>query len=114
MSLIWSNLAQTVLCIGLTILVFVFLEKPLRDLLDKLIGIPSATIFYTRVLALVLVLIAVKRSVLLIDRAGDAWTSVWTVMSNWNDVMEPLFISLLVFAGLMTVLIAVLRRAHEQ
>ena len=40
--------------------------------------------------------------------------SVWTVMSNWNDVMEPMFVALLVFAALMTVLVAVLRRSHEQ
>ncbi len=113
MNVIWTNLAQTILCLGLAILVFRLLEQPLRDLLDGLTNFPPATVFYTRILALVLLLIATKRAVLFIDKPLDGWMSIWTVMSNWNDVMEPIFVTLLVFAGLMTILVAVLRRSHE-
>jgi hypothetical protein len=113
MNVIWTNLAQTVLCLGLAILVFALLEKPVRDLLDRLTNMPEVTVFYTRVLALVLLLIAMKRAVLFIDHPADAWMSVWTVMSNWNDVMEPMFVALLVFAALMTILVGVLRRSHD-
>ena len=114
MNVILTNVAQTILCIGLAILVFAFLERPIRDLIDRLTNFPPATVFYTRVLALVLLLIALKRAVLFIDKPLDSWMSVWTVMDNWNDVMEPMFVALLVFAGLITVLVAVLRHGHEQ
>ncbi|HWR13738.1 MAG TPA: hypothetical protein VN577_02850 [Terriglobales bacterium] len=114
MSLIWQNLAQVVLCMGLAILIFAFLQKPLTELLNRLIGLPAATAFYTRVLGLVVLLIALRRCVQLIDKADDAWGATFRVMENVEDVMEPLFVSLLVFLGLITVLVAVLRRGHEQ
>ena len=113
MSLIFSNVAQVILCMGLAILIFFLLEKPLRALLDQLVGLPSVTTFFTRVLGLVLLLAALKRAVVFISKPDDAWGSIWTVMSNWNEVMEPITAQLLVFAGLMTVLASVLRRRHE-
>ena len=113
MNLVWVNVSQAVLCIGLAILVFAFLEKPVRQLLDQLIGLEAATTFYARILALVLLLVAMNRAVTLIDKSQDAWGSAWTLMSNWGEVMEPITIVALVFAGLITVLTAVLRRSHE-
>lgn len=114
MGLVWVNVLQVVLCVGLAILVFAFLEKPLRQLMDQLVRLEPATTFYVRVMALVLVLLAMKRAVSFIDKPNDAWGSAWTLMSNWADVMEPFTTVVLVFAGLITVLAAVLRRSHEQ
>ncbi len=112
MSLILSNVAQVIVCFGLVLLIFAFLEKPLRALLDELVGLPAVTAFFVRVLGLVLLLTALKRAVVLIDKPNDAWGSIWTVMDRWSEVMEPVAAQLLVFAALMTVIAAVLKRKN--
>ena len=114
MGLVWANLAQVVLCMGLAFLIFALLEAPVRRLLDELTGLPAATMFFTRVLVLLVLLAGLRRAVVFINKPNDAWGHIWTVMSNWNEVMEPLSGALMVFAVLMTVLVAVLRHGHER
>ena len=113
MSLILVNVVQVLLCMGLAILVLACLEKPVRDLLDRLIGMPSATTFFVRVLGLSMLLLALKEAVIFIDKQDDAWTYSFKLMHGWADMMEPAYAVLLVFAGLITVLVAVLRHGHQ-
>jgi predicted tellurium resistance membrane protein TerC len=115
MSLFFANAAQIVLCFIAAILVLRYLERPLRELLDQLLGLPSATTFFVRVLGTCLALIAIRSAVNLIDKNTDAMTMVWTLMDHWSDALEPIYIVLLVFAGLVTIILSVLggRQIHR-
>lgn len=114
MSLFLANAAQVVLCFLAAILVLGYLEKPLRELLDQLVGLPSATTFFVRVLGICLALIALRRAVLFIDKEGDAMTLAWTLMEHWGQALEPTYVVLLVFAGLVTVIVSVLGYRQSQ
>ncbi len=115
MSLFLANAAQVVLCFLAAILVLRYMEKPLRELLDHLVGLESATTFFVRVLGTCLALIALRRAVLFIDKKGDAMTMVWTLMDHLAEVLEPIYIVLLVFVGLITIIVSVLgyRQSHR-
>ncbi len=116
MTLFLANAAQVVLCFLAAILVLRYVEKPLRELLDHLVELPSATTFFVRVLGVCMALIALRRAVLFIDKKGDAMTMVWTLMEHWGEALEPIYIVVLVFAGLITIIVSVLgyRQSHRQ
>jgi hypothetical protein len=110
-------LASFVIAVLLLILVDLLLHPGLRGrLLEDVTGLPPATEFYLRSFLLVTVLV-VLAAVLGAQHAdlkdgAHFMEYVWSVAAGLQDVFQNLMIVLLVYAALITVLMASLRRKH--
>jgi hypothetical protein len=109
-------LVSLVIVVLLLVLIDRLLRPGLRGLLEEVTGLPAATEFYLRAFVLVIVLVAL--AALVGAGHGDLKDGahfmeyVWSVASGLQDVFQNLLISLLVYVGLITVLMAALRRKH--
>ena len=109
-------LISLVIAVVLLVLVDRLLRPGLRGLLEDVTGLPPATEFYLRAFLLAIVLV-VLAAVLGANHAdikdgGHFMEYVWSIASGLQDVFQNLMIVLLVYAGLITVLMASLRRKH--
>ena len=109
-------LASSVVAVLLLIVVDRLLRPGLRGLLEDVTGLPPATEFYLRAFLLVIVLV-VLAAVLGAQHAdlkdgAHFMEYVWSVAAGLQDVFQNLMIVLLVYAALITVLMASLRRKH--
>ena len=108
-------IVDILIAIGLVLLVYATLRRHLRAVLDQTVAIPEASIFYERVLAIVLVFLALKQVVGGVRvQEGAFMEYVWAVAGDLSKVFESTYIVLLVYAGLVTVLVAALRPKHVQ
>ncbi|MGA2856674.1 MAG: hypothetical protein ABSE40_07385 [Candidatus Sulfotelmatobacter sp.] len=109
-------LVSLVIVVLLLALIDRLLRPRLRGLLEEVTGLPAATEFYLRSFVLVIVLAALAALV----AAGHSdlkdnphfMEYVWSVAAGLQDVFQDLLIVLLVYMGLITVLMAALRRKH--
>jgi uncharacterized membrane protein len=109
-------LVSLVIVILLLVLVDRLLRPSLRGLLEDVTGLPAATEFYLRAFLLVIIFVALAT----VLAAGHAdlkdgahfMEYVWSVASGLQDMFSNLLIVLLVYVGLITVLMAALRRKH--
>ncbi|HXY78630.1 MAG TPA: hypothetical protein VEH47_07430 [Candidatus Acidoferrales bacterium] len=107
-------LVLLVLVVLLLVLVDRLLRPTLRGLLEEVAGFPVATEFYLRSFLLVIVLVGLAA----VLGAGHTdlkdgahfMEYVWSVAAGLQDVLQNLMIVLLVYVGLITVLMAALRR----
>lgn len=99
------------LAIGSAFVVYALLRGSLRKLLDGVTNIPEGTDFYLRALGLILFLVALAGVISGARQKPDAhfMEYVWAVAGQLSGVFQNLFIVLLVYLGLITVLVAVLR-----
>jgi len=109
-------LASFVIAVLLLIVVDRLLRPGLRGLLEDVTALPPATEFYLRAFLLVIVLV-VLAAVLGAQHAdvkdgAHFMEYVWSVANGLQDVFQNLMIVLLVYAALITVLMASLRRKH--
>jgi len=106
-------LVSFVLAVPLLIAVDRLLRPSLRGLLEDVTGLVPATEFYVRafLLAIILVVLAAVLGATHADLKDGAhfMEYVWSVANGLQDVFQNLLIVLLVYAGLMTVLMAALR-----
>lgn len=106
-------LATFVLSILIVLLIDRLLRPGLRGLLEEIVALPAATEFYLRAFAIVLVFVAIGAvlgtSIDLKDGARFM-EYVWAIAARLKDVFQNLFVVLLVYVGLITVLMAALRR----
>ena len=106
-------LATLVLSILIVVLIDRLLRPGLRGLLEETVALPAATEFYLRAFAIVVVFVALAAA---LDTYSDLKDSarfmeyVWAIAARLKDVFESLFIVLLVYVGLITALMASLRR----
>ncbi len=99
----------------IAILVQHLLSSGLRGLLDDVVALPAATLFYLRAFTIVVffaALAAVVSKRTDIKEGARFMEYVWSVATSLQEVLQELFIVLLIFAGLMVVLTAALRRKH--
>lgn len=90
------------------------LRPGLRGLLEDVTGLPAATDFYLRAFGIVVLFVALAAAL------GTSHSNlkddahfmeyVWAVADGLKDVFQNLMIVLLVYVGLITVLMASLRR----
>jgi len=107
-------LASLILVILVVVVVQRLFRPSLRRLLEDVTGLPAATEFYLRAFVLVVFLVALAA----IFGGGHAdlkdgahfMEYVWSVAASLQDVFQNLMIVLLVYVGLITVLMAALRR----
>ncbi len=97
--------------VGIALVVYILLRSNLRKLLDNVIAIPEGTEFYLRSLLLILISLASAKVITGVHMKPEAhfMEYVWAVASDISGVFDNLFTALLVYLGLITVLIVVLR-----
>ncbi len=107
-----SNIAHILLCLAVAWIAYRLLQPSAREALDSIIGLPAATVFYTRMLALVLFFVALEQVVDVTALNPDARKPeyIWAVTNRLGHMFQNSYVVLLVFLGLMTVLFAALRR----
>jgi len=106
-------LVAFVVSILIVVLIDRLLRPGLRGLLEQIVALPAATEFYLRAFAVVLVLVAI--GAVLGNRpdlkdGARFMEYIWAIAAGLKDVFQNLFAVLLVYVGLMSVLIAALRR----
>ncbi|MGO9865486.1 MAG: hypothetical protein ACLPLR_17900 [Terriglobales bacterium] len=108
-----SFLVTLVISIFIVLLIDRILRPGLRGLLEEIVALPAATEFYLRAFAVVLVFVAIGAmlgSSFDLKDGARFMEYVWAVAAGLKDVFQNLFIVLLIYVGLITVLIAALRR----
>jgi len=109
-------LVSLVIVVLLLVLVDRLLRPSLRGLLEEVTGFPAATEFYLRAFVLVIVFVALAALVGAghtdLKDGAHFMEYVWSVAGGLQDVFQNLLIVLLVYVGLITVLMAALRRKH--
>ena len=109
-------LVSFVIAVLLVIVIDRLLRPGLRGLLEDVTGLPPATEFYLRAFLLVIVLVVLAAVLGAnhpdLKEGAHFMEYAWSVASGLQDVFQNLMIVLLVYAGLMTVLMASLRRKH--
>jgi hypothetical protein len=106
-------LATLVTSIFIVLLIDRMLHPGLRGLLEEIVALPAATEFYLRALAIVLVFAAIGAvlgSSFNLKDGARFMECVWAIAAGLKDVFQNLFVVLLVYVGLVTVLMAALRR----
>lgn len=100
-----------VIGVGIALIIYGLLRNNLRQLLNNVIAIPEGTGFYLRAFVLILLCVALAKVITGIHMKPDArfMEYVWAVASDISGVFENLFVVLLVYLGLITVLVVVLR-----
>ena len=104
-----------VLALGLTIVVYRSLRRPLSELLDRVADLSAATTFYLRTLFLILLFVALSK---IVDSKFDLKPGahfmeyVWGIAANLSGMFENFGWSLLVYLALITVLVATLRKKN--
>jgi len=89
------------------------LRPGLRGLLEQVVALPAATEFYLRAFAIVVVLIALAATLDTYSELKEGarfMEYVWAIADRLKHVVEELLVVLLVYVGLITVLMAALRR----
>jgi hypothetical protein len=89
------------------------LRPGLRGLLDEVVNLPAATTFHLRAFGLVIcftVLSALSEPRFSFKESVRFMEYVWAVANPLKDVFQSLFAVVLIYASLMTVRVAVLRR----
>ena len=106
-------LATLVVSILIVALIDRLLRPGLRGLLEEIVALPAATEFYLRAFAIVIVLVALGS---VVDTNSDLKDGarfmeyVWAIADRLKHAFEGLLAVLLVYVGLITVLMAALRR----
>lgn len=101
----------------LTALAVQFLvRKSLRALLDDVVKLPPCTTFYTRVLAIALVFIALSAALdtqFALEEDAAFMEYVWTIADGLSSVFGSICLFMMGYLIVITVLVAVLRRRSE-
>ena len=108
-------LFDIVIAVGLVLILYTLLGKNLRELLDKVIRLPAGSTFYMRALVLILLCGAVSKVISGVHQKADAhfMEYVWAVAGDISNVFDNLFVILLAYVAIVTVLVVVLRPKNE-
>jgi hypothetical protein len=113
----WGYLVLVAASLVVALLVYGLVRRSLRGLLDKVVAIPAGTTFYSRMLAIVLLFVALN-SVLdkQFDFKQDAafMEYVWRIAGVLATEFGLLCIIVAVYLVLITILVAALGRRNEQ
>ena len=113
---IWGSAIMGVLAVGVALVVFFLIRKSLRALLDEVVGLPSCKTFYTRILLLGMLFLALSVA-LQTDFAfkEDAafMRYVWEVADGLSSTFLEICLFMTGYLVIVTILVAALRRRHE-
>ena len=109
--------AAFVFVIAIAFLVDRLIRSSLRQLLEKVTGLPAATEFYLRSFAIVIFLVTVSNAIA--PAHGDLTATshfmeyVWSVADTVKSTMEGIFGVLLGYVAMITILVAALQRRQQ-
>jgi hypothetical protein len=108
-------LFDLLISVGLVLLIYTLLGRSLRELLDKTIRLPAGSTFYMRALVVVLLCGALTKVISGIhQKPGDHFMEyVWAVARDTSNVFDNLIVILLIYVGIVTVLVVVLKPKNE-
>jgi hypothetical protein len=100
-----------VIGIGIALILYALLRNSLRELLNNVVRIPEGTTFYLRALVLVFVFEAASKVLAQFDLKPEAhfMEYVWAAAGHLSNAFADLSIDLLIYLGLITVLVVVLK-----
>jgi peptidoglycan/LPS O-acetylase OafA/YrhL len=109
-------IALLVLSVGIAWMVHRLIRKSIRTLLDDVLGLPAATTFYTRTLTIGIFFIALAAALVPFDLKKDAafMEYVWRIANGLSSTFSGTCLFLIGYLTLVTILVATLRRRHEQ
>ena len=108
---LYSLLVLLILSSGVSLIVFRLVHKSLCNLLDEVVKLPDCTTFYSRILFIGLVFIAVSSALSFNLKDESAFIEyVWKIGSGLADVFNSILWFLLAYLVILTILIAVLRK----
>jgi hypothetical protein len=105
-----------VLAIAIALVVILLVRRSLRSLLDDVVKIPPGTTFYTRLLAIGLIYIALSGALgVQFDLKDDAafMEYVWKVASGLSSTCGFICLFLTGYLFVATILVAVLKRKSD-
>ena len=92
------------------------LRPSLRAMLDALVELPAATTFYVRAFTATIFLVVLSRvcgAKYDLKPESRFMEYVWELASNLRESLQDLYIVLLVFATIIVILVASLKRRHS-
>jgi preprotein translocase subunit SecG len=104
-----------VLSIATALIVYVLVRHSLSDLLDETIKLPPATAFYTRLLLVGLMLVALGYGVGTSFKMGEDpvfMEYVWRAADGLSSVFLNIIWYVVAYLVIVTILLLVLRRQH--
>lgn len=106
---------DVVISVGIVFALYNLLGKSLQELLDKMIRLPAASVFYMRALVLIMLCGALGKVVSGIHQKPDDhfMEYVWAVARDISNVFDNLFVMLLIYVAIVTVLVVVLKPKNE-
>lgn len=104
-----------VISVGIVLLLYTLLGKSLSELLDKTIRFPAGRTFYMRALGVALLSGALTKVISGIHQKPDDhfMEYVWAVARDISNVFDNLIVILLVYVGIVTILVVVLKPKNE-
>jgi hypothetical protein len=109
-------LFEMLISAGIVLVLYSLLGKNLRELLDKVIRLPAGSAFYMRALVLMLLCGALSKVISGVHQKPEAhfMEYVWAVAGDVSGVFDNVFLILLGYVAIVTVLVVVLRPKNEQ
>jgi small basic protein len=106
---------DVVISLGIVLLFYALLGKSLRELLDKTIRLPAGSTFYMRALVVVLLCGALTKVIggIHLKPEEHFMEYVWAVARDISNVFDNLIVILLVYVGIVTILVVVLKPKNE-
>ncbi len=108
-------LFDLLISLGIVLLLYTLLGRSLRELLDKTIRLPAGSTFYMRALAAILFCGALAKVISGIHQKPEDhfMEYVWAVAHHTSDLFDNLVVILLVYVGIVTILVVVLKPKNE-
>jgi hypothetical protein len=108
-------LFDLLIAVGIALTLYILLGRNLQELLDKVIRLPAGSAFYMRALSLILLCGALSKVISGVHQKPDAhfMEYVWAVAGDISNVFDNLFVILLVYVAIVTVLVVVLKPKNE-
>jgi hypothetical protein len=105
-----------IVSVGVALVVLGLIRSRLRALLDDVLGLPSGTVFYGRVLAIGVILVALSAALNVhFDLKSDAafMEYAWKIADGLASALGMLCLFLTGYLVLVTILVAALKRRHD-
>ena len=105
-----------VLSIATALLAFFLLRNNLRSLLDDVVKLPPCTIFYTRLMAIGLIFIALSSALDVsfnLKENAAFMEYVWKISDGLSSAFGMICLFLTGYLFVTTILVAILRRKNE-
>ncbi len=106
------SLIFSVISVGIAFLIYIIVRKYLKDILDHIIKIPSATVFYSRIFFFSLIFPALGKALntsFKMEENTATMEYVWKLIRELDDVLIVIGVFAFIFLMYITVLIAALR-----